>query len=208
MDNKHDSLAQALLLDVLAGDSASGTTRFSLGSLLYDRKEYAKAMTVFNELTNQPDSAQWSSAARALKFACYAHLLGKRNAGTARSFSEERRDLLETALVDDAERLMARPGAPAAPDTADGSSDTAQQVVQEKNAYYLQVGAFGALENAQALKTELNRFCANVAVIAAKSNEKNIYRVRIGAFASKESAQIYGDSTLAKRNISFRIVEE
>jgi len=57
-------------------------------------------------------------------------------------------------------------------------------------------------------EAEVKRFCTDVAVVAAISNDKNIYRVRIGAFDSKESAQAYGDSALAKRNISFRIVEE
>ena len=93
-----------------------------------------------------------------------------------------------------------------------GRDTLQEEMIAEKNAfkqaYYLQVGAFGEIENAQALRAEVKRFCADVAVVAAISNEKNIYRVRIGAFDSKESAQAYGDSALAKRNISFRIVEE
>ena len=95
---------------------------------------------------------------------------------------------------------------------AKGQDTLQQEVLAEKNAfkqaYYLQVGAFGEIENAQALRAEVKRFCTDVAVVAAISNDKNIYRVRIGAFESKESAQAYGDSALAKRNISFRIVEE
>lgn len=90
--------------------------------------------------------------------------------------------------------------------------DTLQGMATGKSAsrlaYYLQVGAFGALENAQALRTDLKQFCPNVAVVTALSSEKTIYRVRIGTFDSKESAQLYGDSALTKRNISFRIVEE
>jgi tetratricopeptide (TPR) repeat protein len=87
-----------------------------------------------------------------------------------------------------------------------------EEAIAEKNAFkqafYLQVGAFGEIENAQALRVEIKRFCADVAVVAAISNEKNIFRVRVGEFDSKESAQAFGDSALTKRNISFRIVEE
>ena len=208
MHNKRDSLAQALFQGILAGDSASGITRFYLGSLLYDRKEYTKALAVFAELTNQPDSAQWSSATQALKFACYAHAGEKQKAINLEALLEEKKGLLETSLVDEAKKLVAQTSVLSSQDTADGSSDTAQKVVEDKNAYYLQVGAFGALENAQALKTELKRFCTNVAAVAAISNNKNIYRVRIGAFRSKESAQAYGDSILAKKNIAFRIMIE
>jgi Cell division protein len=112
-------------------------------------------------------------------------------------------DSLSQALLQDA---LAR-------EITEQRRDTLQQgVITEKSAskqeFYLQVGAFGSLENAQALRTELKRFCTNVAVVAAVSNDKNIYRVRIGAFDMKESAQAFGDSALTKRNISFRIVEE
>ncbi|MGB7569771.1 MAG: SPOR domain-containing protein [Chitinivibrionales bacterium] len=208
MRNKRDSLAQALLQGVLSGDSSSGTTRLYLGSLLYERKEYAQALAVFDEVVNQPDSAQWSSAALALKFACYAHAGEKQKAINMEALLEEKKGLLETSLVDEAKKLMAQTGLLSSKDTADGSSDTAQKVVEDKNAYYLQVGAFGALENAQALSAELKRFCANVATVAAISNNKNIYRVRIGSFGSKESAQAFGDSVLAKKNIAFRILME
>jgi len=77
-----------------------------------------------------------------------------------------------------------------------------------KQVFYVQAGAFGALENAQALQSELKTFCSKVAIVTGVSNDKNIYRVRVGAFESKEAAQAFGDSALAKRNISFRIVEE
>lgn len=96
---------------------------------------------------------------------------------------------------------------------AEQNQDTLQQASAPDKAapgpvFYLQAGAFSTMENAQALRAELKRFCANVSVVAAISNERNIYRVRVGAFDSKESAQAYGDSTLMKRNVSFRIVEE
>ena len=83
-----------------------------------------------------------------------------------------------------------------------------EEPIPSKQVFYVQAGAFGALENAQALQSELKIFCSKVAIVTGVSNEKNIYRVRVGAFESKEAAQAFGDSSLAKRNISFRIVEE
>ena len=151
MHNKRDSLAQALLEGVLACDSASGMTRLYLGLLLYDRKEYAKALAVFSELTNQPDSAEWSSAVSALKFAGHAHMGEKQKAENLAPVLDEKKGLLETSLVDAAKRVMAQTGTLARPDTAARSSDTAKQVVvEEKNkggaSYYLQVGALGPLK--------------------------------------------------------------
>jgi hypothetical protein len=77
-----------------------------------------------------------------------------------------------------------------------------------KGAFYLQVGAFAAIDNAQGLKNELCRRFSRVSVTAATSNGKNVYRVRVGAFAGKDAAQAFGDSALAKKGIPFRIVEE
>ena len=77
-----------------------------------------------------------------------------------------------------------------------------------KGAFYLQVGAFAAIDNAQGLKNELCRRFSRVSVTTATSNGKNVYRVRVGAFAGKEAARAFGDSALAKKGIPFRIVEE
>jgi hypothetical protein len=100
-----------------------------------------------------------------------------------------------------------------ADDASAQTRDTFQGKAKEEDAapkqvYYLQAGAFGDMENAQALREELKKFCSKVVVVAAISNDKNIYRVRVGAFESKEAAQAFGDSALAKRKMPFRIVEE
>jgi tetratricopeptide (TPR) repeat protein len=94
------------------------------------------------------------------------------------------------------------------PDKDSAKKNITEEPNPSKQVFYVQAGAFGALENAQALQSELKIFCSKVAIVTGVSNDKNIYRVRVGAFESKEAAQAFGDSALAKRNISFRIVEE
>ena len=74
--------------------------------------------------------------------------------------------------------------------------------------YYVQVGAFAAIENAQGLKTELSRRFSKVSITAGTSGGKKVFRVRVGAFSGKETAQAFGDSVLVKKGMQFRVVEE
>jgi hypothetical protein len=74
--------------------------------------------------------------------------------------------------------------------------------------YFLQVGAFGEIENALGLKSELGKKFLHVSISAGSSGGKNIYRVRVGGFSTKEVAEAFADSVLVKKSIPFRVIEE
>jgi cell division protein FtsN len=86
--------------------------------------------------------------------------------------------------------------------------DTVETHGSAAGRYYLQVGAFAAVENAQGLKNELSRRFSKVSVTTGASGGRQVFRVRVGAFVSKETAQAFGDSALVKKGMTFRVVEE
>lgn len=97
----------------------------------------------------------------------------------------------------------------------DSSNAGGKRVLEDKSGkksfdgkYFLQVGAFTAVENAQGLKQELSNRFPQVSVSAGNSNGKIIYRVRVGGFVNMETAKAFGDSALAKKNIPFRVIED
>lgn len=92
-------------------------------------------------------------------------------------------------------------------DTARKTEKTPDSALS-RGRYYVQVGAFSAVDNAEGLKNELGRYFSKVSITAGNSGGKQVFRVRVGGFTSKEAAQAFGDSALTKRGTPFRIVEE
>jgi cell division septation protein DedD len=97
----------------------------------------------------------------------------------------------------------------------DSSNAVEKRVLDDKSGkktfdgkYFLQVGAFTAVENAQGLKQELSRRFPQVSISAGNSNGKIVYRVRVGGFVNMETAKAFGDSALAEKKIPFRVIED
>jgi len=78
----------------------------------------------------------------------------------------------------------------------------------KKQSFTLQIGSFGALENAQITKTKLSKDFSNISIKEGIVDGKTVYRVRIGSFESREKAIAFGDSVLLKKGIKFIVVEE
>lgn len=63
-----------------------------------------------------------------------------------------------------------------------------------KSGYYIQVGAFGSLDNANNLKEKISSF-GNSLIMPVSVNQKTLYRVRIGPETAKKALEIMDNMT-------------
>jgi tetratricopeptide (TPR) repeat protein len=166
---------------------AGKTAHFYLALFYYARKDFSRALTHFRTAADSTGSVWWAYPADVGAYCC-AEGLGHPEEATG-AYDRTNKNCpacLEKAMM---EKAKIKPALSA-------------------EAFTLQVGAFSTRENAQSYITSLSKQFADVSVSMGTLGNKTFYRVRIGAFATKESAQAYGDSALAKKGITFRVVEE
>jgi tetratricopeptide (TPR) repeat protein len=227
----HDTADSAFLtsLTKVAADSTGQDSRaaqYFLGLFFLAKKDFTRSLSHFDAASggaSASDTAWWSCAAYA--GACYSALsLGR---------SEEAQSVLRhlkrvyPAYLEKAQLAKIKPSTASLaassgkdttawlpPDTAAAKKDARARTLAvrvpsaHKPMFSLQVGAFGSVENAGSLKSDLAKRYSPVSVVAAIVQDKPLYRVRVGVFASRESAQAFADTALAKKGLKFRIVED
>lgn len=72
--------------------------------------------------------------------------------------------------------------------------------------YTLQVGAFGAVDNARKLVAELKKDFTHITIKKEYAEGMLLHKVRIGLFPSEEAARDYGERLLRPRKLEFRVV--
>ncbi len=200
-------------------DSASQyrlLSHYYLGLFYFARSDFEQALAHFTQASKSPDSSFFTCSAYIGVYACATAL--KRNEEAAMILAHVKRVYpfyLEKSMLLQPKTLAKSPIA-----SANSALWAAKDSVQNKpvkigairnspkTLFSLQVGAFGSIENAGSLKNELAKQYSPVSIMAAIAEGKNIYRVRVGTFNSKQSAQSFADSTLAKKGLKFRIIED
>ena len=202
--------------------STSGAVAsYYLGVYYFSKKDYSSALSRFTAASEGSDSGWWACPASAGAYWCAAELSHPQEASAVlvhirRAWTE----YLEQGSLSKVKRKLAGAGKdhPAARDTAawlPPDTGTVQAPAKSKSEpqtqkphFSLQVGAFSTMQNAHSLVGKLSPQFPLVSVAEGAAGGKPVYRVHIGKFETKENAQTYGDSTLAKKGISFRVVEE
>jgi len=189
------AIARALYKKIVARktspDSVRAAAYYRLACIAYMAGNYGKAASLCASARRLSDKPQYSRL-------------------SARGVLQVRGDSVEKTPVSPSS--LAKAGRPREGlDTGLESKkrpDTVETHGSAAGRYYLQVGAFAAVENAQGLKNELSRRFSKVSVTTGASGGRQVFRVRVGAFVSKETAQAFGDSALVKKGMTFRVVEE
>jgi hypothetical protein len=201
-----------------ARDSASHRgimAGYYLALYRYGKKDYANALSLLTTASSQSDTTWFACPSNALAYSCAAALSRPREASAI--LMHIRRAWVEylerPMLAKEKQKLASAPVAQhdsvawLPPDSLNAKSKAPTSPVQAGR-FSLQVGAFGTMQNAHSLRVKLAAQFQAVSVAEGNTGGKPVFRVHVGAFATKESAQAYGDSTLAKKGISFRVVEE
>ncbi len=76
----------------------------------------------------------------------------------------------------------------------------------KKGVYTLQIGAFLAKDNAEALQKKMAKEFSLVTIAVEKIKRKTFYKVRLGDFSSEEKALAFGKEKLYPRNIKYRVI--
>lgn len=213
--------ADTAVVKVLAEAARDSTSHrgivagYYLALYRYGKKDYASALSLLTTSSSQSDTTWFACPANALAYSCAVALSRPQEASAI--LTHIRRAWVEylerPMLAKEKQKLAATPAAqhdsvawlPA--DSLNAKSKTPASPAQAGR-FSLQVGAFGTMQNAHSLKVKLASQFQAVSVAEGTTGGKPVFRVHVGAFATKESAQAYGDSTLAKKGISFRVVEE
>ena len=223
----HDTIDSsfAVTMRKVAEDTAMSvgkTANFYLGVYYYSKRNYSRALAHFGACMDSSDSGSRACAAAAGTYASAAGLARREKADSVLAFIKQRYpDYLEKAMVERAPVKSASPAkkdtvakkeAVAAPakDSVYRTDTTLKKIkpVEKKTVYSLQVGAFGEMANAQALRANLAVQFPSAAITQGSAGGKKVFRVHIGEFDTKEKAQAYGDSSLVKKGMKFQVVEE
>jgi len=74
--------------------------------------------------------------------------------------------------------------------------------------YTVQVGAFGAVENAENLSKKLSGTYSDVIISPTASGGQTLYRVRIGTFQTREEAAAFADKLITTAGLSAKVFEK
>jgi TolA-binding protein len=223
----HDTLDTSFLatLQKAAGDTAltsSKTANFYLGIYFYAKKEFSRALSHFNASIGASEDMPWKCCAYAGAYCCSAELSRSQEAADILALIKRNWPVyLEHTLVD---KTKINPPTTVKKDSASPKDTTAwltpdstqkKEPVSSKplpsmqsSGFSLQVGSFSTMENAQALKTSLKNDFPSVEITQGTVGNKTVFRVRVGVFKSRDAAQTLGDSTLVKKGIAFKVIEE
>ncbi|HMD68973.1 MAG TPA: SPOR domain-containing protein [Chitinivibrionales bacterium] len=206
-------------LEKAAKDTASGSgpmASFYLGLFHYVKKDFTRALSCFTAGAAVADTASWACAANAGAYACASAMARPEEASAI--LTHIRRawgEYLERSML-----ARVKQKAPSAKKDSAGSRDSVAWLAPDtakkpplaqtaqKPVYFLQVGAFGTMENAHGLKVKLAAQFPLVDITQANAGGKPIFRVHVGSFDSQDKARAYGDSALAKKGIKFTVVEK
>ncbi|MBN1758348.1 MAG: SPOR domain-containing protein [Chitinispirillaceae bacterium] len=207
------ALASAALHDVATARSLWQTITLEHGSdlaleawyhlALIDMEEslYDSAFVKL-ETCGPPDTSRaWTVAAAAAKLECAVRLGKTKTAASLekklKPFEEHllERDLLTLA---DLHSGIKKENPKSAKSVADN--------VENAGVYTLQVGAFGAIDNATGLQKKLEVSFDDVTVVPVTLGDQVFYRVRVGTFKSKETAEAFGNDSLKSAGIAFKAV--
>jgi cell division septation protein DedD len=198
--------------------AAGKTANFYLGIFYYANRNYRRALLHFTASVT-PSRA---CAAQAGAYTCAAILSRREQADSVLELIKQAcPEYLEKGVV---EKTAAKPLTAAKKDTTvkkdttswlppDSSAAKKQPVKKtepagRKAAFSLQVGAFSTMENAEAFKAGLSKELPHASIVSGAAGDKTVYRVRVGSFDTKENAQAFGDSSLLKKGLQFRVIDE
>lgn len=116
---------------------------------------------------------------------------------SSESSIEKTQALAETASNENRDKII-----------SNENSVESEKKTSESGAYYLQVGAFGKKENAEALLLALRGRKISAQIVENVSSERVLYLVWTQAFESRASALEYGEKVLAPLKMEFSPVKK
>lgn len=189
------------------GDTIAEIANYHLGLLFTKQKSWQDAFACFDKAGQPSVSKPWAVASLSGKIEC-AKKLGQNDKALQ----------LEKQLDPWRDLLLEKPetGSTIATTSPPSSLQAAKQVSSDvtlsKNdtiqLYTLQIGAFGAKENALVLEKKLKPDFPDVVTQEFSIEDKVFYRVRVGSFKSKDAATTFGTDSLAKKGFSFRVMDK
>lgn len=193
------SLWYTLSLDY--GDEISQQSQYYLGLLYMKQGNYEQAYNSFLKTGNDPDKP-WTVPSTECKLEC-AQKLGMTEKAKAyeKLLATNKNSLVENKVSAETDEDHKAEAAP-----VKSVEDTSGK--DSVSAYTLQVGAFGSMANASALKKRLTGKFNNVTIAQVTLADQVFYRVRIGTFSTKDSAETFGNDSLTRAGLSYRVVEK
>ncbi len=226
--NKGDSrTAESLWLSMVSAEKEKGSAdkaRYYLGNAFYLQGNYEQAYNCFN-LVSESGKREWVAPAL-----IGAHLSAFFRGDTERSallfkrIQKEYPSLLEKELLNAGEAksvtiVEADIGSrddfgaveeeiPPEKKIPEDKVEPQKVSISRTGQYTLQVGAFGAIENAQKLQKEMKNHFDYVTVKEEIVRGIKYLKVRVGSFEKEEEALTYGEKHLRKKDIPFRVVKK
>ncbi len=191
----------------LSADSASGgdialEAQYRLGILDMKAGAYESAVKRFSRAGEIDTTRPLTIAAAAAKLECALRLNNKDSIAVyEKKIRPFREKLLEEDLLD-----LAGTGLGKSPSAVTLTVGTPIGGPEKDVLYTLQVGAFGSMDNAIALRERLAARFEDVSVLPVTVSDMVFYRVRVGTFKSKTDAEAFGRDSLVTAGTAFKVV--
>ncbi len=232
--NKGDSrTAESLWLSMVSVEKEKGSAdkvRYYLGNAFYQQGNYEQAYNCYNPVS-ESGKREWVAPAL-----IGAHLSAFHRGDTERSailfekIQKEYPSLLEKELLNAGEAksvtivevdigsrddfgaveedIQWEDVVPPEEKIAQDKIEPQKEGNPRNGQYTLQVGAFGAIENAQKLQKEMKNHFDYVTVKEEIVRGIKYLKVRVGSFEKEEEALTYGEKHLRRKDIPFRVVKK